>query len=113
MKKLLIALLLTTTAFAATDKVIVRKSVRSNIATVIDVGHAVRLSDGTDVAGMHGMVLVCNNDNPTCYRPFAGARGYITNGPQIYDGDNITIHWGPYGPYSDADTGTYAIREDY
>lgn len=94
-----------------TDRVIVKQSSRNNDVTIVDVGPAIPsvLDNEPDQAGLHGEVLSCNNDQASCYRPYAGTEGKIVSGDaseDIYDNENVHILW----PGARA---TYALRESY
>ena len=90
-----------------TNKVIVKSSRHSNKITSVDIGPAVQYYN-EEVAGFHGDVIVCNNDEPTCYMPLERGSGYIQDGgPQIYTGTNITIRW------KNGVDGTSVIQESY
>lgn len=110
----LIVLVSACSAFAVTDKCIVKTASRSNEATVLDVGPAVPQSDGYggtyEVAGMHGWVLKCNNDQSTCSMPHTGDSGYIEEHDkkeEVYDGENVKIRW------ANGAVSIYALKETY
>jgi hypothetical protein len=110
----LIVLLGSCFALAETNKVIVKTSSHNNTTTVVDVGPAVRQDDGSggnyEIAGMHGWVIVCNNDRPSCHMPHTGDSGYIVDRDKeddIYTGENVKIRWG------NNSVGIYALRETY
>jgi hypothetical protein len=110
----LIVLLSACLAYAETDKVIVKTSRRNNEATTVDVGPAVPQSDGYggnyEIAGMHGWVLGCNNDEPSCHMPHAEDSGYLlecSKQDKIYDGENVKIRW------ANNSVGIYFLRETY
>jgi len=101
-------------AFAETDKVIVKTSRRNNEAITVDIGPAVPQSDGYggtyEVAGMHGWVVSCNNDQPSCHMPHTGDSGYLAEldkKEEIYSGENLKIHW------ANGTVGIYALKETY
>ena len=109
----LIVLLGSCFAVGETKKVIVKAS-RHNNTTVVDIGPAVPQYDGYggsyEIAGMHGWVIVCNNDEPSCYMPHAGDSGYIVERDkedEIYSGENVKIRW------AGGAVGIYALKETY
>jgi hypothetical protein len=80
----------------------------------VDVGPAVPQYDGYggsyEIAGMHGWIISCNNDKPSCYMPHTRDSGYIVQRneeDEIYSGENVKIRWA-----NDA-VGIYALRETY
>lgn len=110
----LIVLLGGSFAFAETDKVIVKSSSRGNQAITVDIGPAVPQSDGYgghyEVAGMHGWVVSCNNDEPACYMPHTGDSGYLVEHDkkeEIYSGENVKIRW------ANGTVSIYVLKETY
>ena len=110
----LIVLLTCCFAVAETNKVIVKTSSHNDATTVVDVGPAVQQYDGHggnyEIAGMHGWVISCNNDSPSCHMPHTGDSGYIMERDKeddIYSGENVKIRW------ANASVGIYALRETY
>jgi hypothetical protein len=96
------------------SKVIVKTSRHNNGTTVVDVGPAVPQSDGYgaryEVAGMHGWIVSCNNDQPSCYMPHTGDSGFIVERDQedeIYNGENVKVRW------TNNAVGIYLLRETY
>ena len=72
-----------------------KASSRNNVATTVDVGPAVQYY-GDEVAGMHGWVLSCNNNQPSCYMPHTGDSGRLQDHDakeEIYDGENVKLSW--------------------
>lgn len=101
-------------AYAETDKVIVKTTRRNNEATTVDVGPAVPQYDGSggsyEIAGMHGWVLGCNNDQPSCYMPHTGDSGHLVEHDkkeEIYEGENVKIRW------ANGTVSIYALKETY
>jgi hypothetical protein len=104
--------LLSCFAVSETDKCIVKTSRHNNDTTVVDIGPAVRQDYGSgsyEIAGMHGWILLCNNDVPSCYMPHTGDSGYLVERTKddVYTGENIKIRW------ANDSVGIYALKETY
>ena len=109
-----LTVLLSCFAFADTHKCIVKTSSHNNDTTVVDVGAAVTQYGGNggsyEIAGMHGWVISCNNDKPSCYMPHVGDSGYVMERDKeddIYSGENVKIRW------ANNSVGIYALKETY
>ena len=62
----------------------------------------------TKVLSVHGEVLACNTDQPSCYAPNVGDEGHFVPGPSIYtDFPNVTIEW------DNGNVATYALHQEY
>jgi hypothetical protein len=109
----LIVLLSSCFTFSETNKCIVKTSRHNTDTTVVDVGPAVPQDYGDghpyEVAGMHGWILSCNNDVPSCYMPHTGDSGYLVERTKddVYTGENIKIRW------ANNTVGIYVLRETY
>jgi hypothetical protein len=105
-------LILSTLCSADSTNELIVKSVNYGPRNVtIDVGPAVPQynPDGSVyyVAGMHGEVVGCNTSESSCYAPSVGQSGVLGNGPDVYEGPNVTISWGR------GIVATYALHEQY
>jgi hypothetical protein len=62
----------------------------------------------TQVISVHGELISCNNEEPSCYSPSIGETGDFMSGPHVYsDFPNVTIKW------SNGVVATYAMHREY